>query len=117
MMKDLHNDPVLELDRPRTLRLTHKALKTFTQSTGLRLGQMAFALDNYDQMTELVYCMLKAEDPELDREKLDDMLEELTPKQLIEAVNAAVENAFPTDDGSAESEGKSEENPTTGTAL
>ena len=73
-----NNDTViLELDRPRELRLTHKVMKRFCAATGTRLSDIETTVDDYDNMTQLIYEML------LDRVPIGTIL-----KKGAEAVKA-----------------------------
>ena len=55
-----NNDTViLELDRPRELRLTHKVMKRFCTATGTRLSDIETTVDDYDNMTRPIGTILK----------------------------------------------------------
>lgn len=98
-----HNDVVMiELDRPRELKLGHKALKRFSALRGCSLFDLEKEVGTYDGTAAMAYCMLTAEDPTLTVEQVDDMLEQVSPFDLIVKVNEAIVKAFPADDGSGE---------------
>lgn len=66
---------ILELDRPRPLRLTHRALKRYLAATGIKMTEIDQSVEDYDNMTMLIYEMLRADDPELTPEACDELLD------------------------------------------
>lgn len=105
---DKNDVVILELDRPRELRLGHKALKRFSALTGCSMQQMQGEVSRYDRMSMLVYVMLSEDDPDLTSEAVDDLIDRaerrrenpLRVKDLMAAVSAAIQAAF--DDEAAE---------------
>ena len=85
---------ILELDKPRTLRLGHKALKRFSAMTECSMVEMEKAVQRYDKLATLIYIMLSEEDPSLTPEMVDDLLEQKSYKEITDACNAAIEAAF-----------------------
>lgn len=60
------NDAVfIELDRPRELRLGHKALKSFSALRHVPLSRMQEAVEDYDSLSCLYYCVLLAKAGEM----------------------------------------------------
>lgn len=71
-----NNDVViLELDRPRPLRLTHRALKRYLAATGIKMTEIDQSVEDYSNMTLLIYEMLRTDDPELTPERCDELLD------------------------------------------
>lgn len=66
---------IIELDRPRTLKFTHKVMKRFCAATGAKMSDIQETVEDYNNMTLLIYEMLRAEDPELTPEQCDDLLD------------------------------------------
>lgn len=98
---DEHNDLVIiNLDRPREVKLSHKALKRYCALTGKTLQEILNLVNDYVEMTRLLWCALLRDDPELTPEQLDDLLEQadVLPMTVIETVGAAVQAAFGDDD-------------------
>lgn len=100
---DEHNDVViLMLDRPRELRLGHKAMKRFSAMSGKKLTDMQAALDDYATLSTLIYVMLAAEDKTLTPEKVDDLIDAAEHRRedplrlsgLMAAVAQAITAAF-----------------------
>ena len=90
---------IINLDRPREVKLSHKVLKRYCALTGKTLREIPGVATDYVEMTRLLWCALLREDPELTPERLDDLLErhDVMPMTVIEAVGAAIKAAF--DDG------------------
>lgn len=66
---------ILDLDRPRPLRLTHRVLKRYLAATGIKMTEIDESVEDYGNMTLLIYEMLRADDPELTPEKCDELLD------------------------------------------
>lgn len=97
------NDTIMiELDRPRELKLGHKALKRFSALTGCSMADMEQEVQHYDKLSCLLYVMLAvdAEDhgEELTPAQVDDLLDPVPIKQLMELAMAAVAAAFGEED-------------------
>ena len=99
---DKNDVVILELDKPRTLRLCHKALKRFSALTGCSMSQMESEIQRYDKMALLIYTMLSEDDPELTPETVDELIDQaerrmenpLRLKGLMAAVSASIRAAF-----------------------
>nr|WP_325212933.1 hypothetical protein [uncultured Oscillibacter sp.] len=90
-----NNDTViLELDRPRELRLGHKALKRFSSMTGCSMEKMESAVNNYETMSTLIYVMLSQEDKELTPERVDDLLDDVPIGEIVGKCSQAITAAF-----------------------
>ena len=97
------NDTIMiELDRPRELKLGHKALKRFSALTGCGLNDMEKEIQHYDKLSCLLYVMLAVEAEEHGEEltpaQVDDLLEPVPIQQLMELAGAAISVAFPADE-------------------
>ncbi len=100
---DEHNDVViLMLDKPRELRLGHKAMKRFSALTHKKITQMQDALEDYETLSTLIYTMLWAEDKTLSPGMVDDLIDDagcrqedpLTLGDIYDAVSRAITAAF-----------------------
>lgn len=105
------NDTIMiELDRPRELKLGHKALKRFSALTGCSMTDMEKEISHYDKMSCLLYVMLAVDAEEHGEEltptQVDDLLEPVPIKQLMELVGAAIRASF--GDGDEEPEDQEE---------
>ena len=85
---------IIELDRPRPLRLTHRVLKRFCARYNVSLTDIEQAIQRYDMMTGLLYEMLRADDPELTAERCDELLDALPIGDIIETCSRAVAAGF-----------------------
>ena len=86
-----HNDVViLELDKPRTLRLGHRALRKFCALTGCRLSELETVGDRYDLLSQLIYVMLAEEDPTLTPARVDELLDACSVTEIIGKTAAAL---------------------------
>lgn len=96
---------VIRLDRPRELKLTHRAMKTFSTLTGCRLEEMEEAIQDPVKLEALYYSMLKSDaDKNGESLKVDDMeglMDEATPGALLSAAGKAIELAFADADAAA----------------
>ena len=103
---DRNDVVILELDKPRELRLGHKALKRFSALTGCSMQQLESEASHYDKMALLIYTMLSEGDPELTPEAVDDLVDRaerrrenrLRLKDLMAAVSAAIQASFGDED-------------------
>ena len=92
--QDRNDVVILELDRPRTLRLGHKVLKRFSALTQCSMTEMEAAVQRYDKMSALLYVMLSEEDPDLTPAMVDDLLDMKSIREISEACTKAIEVAF-----------------------
>ncbi len=79
---DKNDVVILELDKPRTLRLGHKALKRFSALTECSMTDMESVVQRYDKVAALVYAMLSDEDPDLTPAQVDDLLDMVPIKTI-----------------------------------
>lgn len=93
-LPDNNDTIILELDRPRELRLGHKALKRFSAMTGCSMDKMDAALNNYETMSTLIYLMLAQEDSELTPERVDDLLDPVPIGEIVAKCSQAITAAF-----------------------
>lgn len=103
---DANDTVIIELDRPRELKLGHKALKRFSALTGCSIQEMEREVSHYDKMACLMYVMLavdaEAHGETLSPDQVDDLLEQVPIYQQLELVGKVVNAAF--DPGSEEDE-------------
>ena len=94
------NDTVIiNLDRPRELRLRHSVLKKFLATHKTDMAHMEETMQGYDATCELLLLMLQADDPTLTESKLDILLDAPDVKiiDVVSKVTEAITAAF--DDG------------------
>lgn len=103
-----NNDVViLELDRPRELRLGHKALKRFSALTECSMTDLEYEIQYYEKMTLLIWVMVTEEqiamgEEMMSQEQLDALLDKLPLYKVTAAAANAIKAAF--EDPDAESE-------------
>lgn len=95
---DENDTVIIELDRPRELKLGHKALKRFSALTGCSMTGMQKEVDHYDKLSCLLYVMI-AVDAEthgevLTPDQVDNLLEPIPIQRLMELAGAAINAAF-----------------------
>lgn len=95
---DKNDVVILNLDRPRELRLGHKALKRFSSLTGCSMADMEKEIQHYDKLTCLLYVMLSQDDPSLTPEKVDDLCDHVRIGAVAKACSQAIEAAFADED-------------------
>ena len=94
---------ILNLDKPRELKFSHKAMRQFCALTKVGMDEMDEAFMRYDLMATAVYCMLAAQDSSLTPNQVEDILEELPVLEVYTKAAEAVREALQGDeDGSAE---------------
>lgn len=86
-----NNDVVIiELDRARELRLTHKVLKKITARTKKKLSELGDALDDYGILSIVMFEMLKRDDPSITEEKVDELLDAVPLHIVFEKCSEAI---------------------------
>lgn len=85
---------MINLDRPRPLRLTNRVLKRFCAGQKVSLADIEQAIQRYDVMSVLLYEMLRADDPDLTVERCDDLLDLLPIGEIIETCSRAIAAGF-----------------------
>lgn len=111
---DKNDVVILDLDKPRELRLGHKALKRFSALTGCSMRQMQAETERYDKMALLIYVMLSEDQPDLTPEAVDDLIDRaerrkvnpLRMKDIFAATTAAIEAAFADEDAEEPEDGE-----------
>lgn len=93
------NDVVMiELDRPRELKLGHKALKRFSALTGSSMADMETEIQHYDKLACLMYVMLAIDGEKrgetLTPDQVDDLLEAVPIQKQLRLCMAAIQAAF-----------------------
>ena len=85
---------ILNLDKPRELKFSHKAMRQFCALTQVSVPELREAVQRYDLMTTAVYCMLAVQDSSLTPNQVEDMLDELPVLEVytkaVEAVSEAL---------------------------
>ena len=105
MSKENNDIVILELDRPRVLSFTHKVMKRYCAATGTKMTEVDQSVENYDNMTLLLYLMLKADDPELTPEQCDELLDLVPIGTVLKKGAEAIAAGFGTQ---AQEEGQNE---------
>ena len=114
LQQDRNDVVILELDRPRELRLGHKALKRFSSLTNCSMSDMEKEIQHYDKMSCLIWVMVTEDqtahgEEMMTPEKLDDLLDAVPIPKLTNLCSKAIQAAFVDED--AESETGSEGDP------
>lgn len=91
-----NNVVILDLDRPRELKLTHKTMKRFLKRRNLSMEDMESGGMNYELMTDLISEMLRREEPDLTEDQCDDLLDMVPIGVLMEKGAQAIQAAFET---------------------
>lgn len=86
------------------LKLGHKVLQQFSAMSKIPMSRLGEALDRYDMITVLLYCMIWVQDHTVTRAQLDDWLDEANVLEIFEKVGEAAAAAFPESDGADGSE-------------
>jgi len=90
-----NNDVVIiNLDRPRELKLRHKTLKRFLAKTNTSVDDLDTSLQSYETLTALLFEMLHADDPTLTPEACDDLLDSIPLGVVIGKASEAINAAF-----------------------
>lgn len=93
---------ILNLDKPRELKFSHKAMRQFCALTKTSMPELREAVQRYDLMTTAVYCMLAAQDSSLTPNQVEDMLDELPVLEVYSKAVEAVSEALGGEDGETE---------------
>lgn len=99
---DKNDVVIIELDKPRELRLGHKAMKRFSALTGCSMIEIDDVTAHYDKLSALMYIMLSEQDDELTTEAVDDLLDNVKLSYIISKAVAAMEAAFDDEDAKKE---------------
>lgn len=100
-----HNDVVIiELDKPRVLKLSHQVMKRFAAYTKLPIADFDKVGTRYDYICEMMYFMLNYGDPTLSRAKVDDLLDQVGIGYVIKKYSEAVAAAFGEPEEAADSD-------------
>ena len=113
-MHEKENNTAVALElggRTWALKLGHKALQQFSAMAKIPMSRMGEALDRYDLLTVLLYCMLWVQDHTVTRAQLDDWLEDANILEVFDAVGQAASAAFPEPDEDGDQPEGEEENP------
>ena len=100
---------ILNLDKPRELKFSHKAMQKFSALTKAPLTAMGETVQRYDLVSAAVYCMLSVADDSLTPGQVDDMLENLTVQEIYTAGVQAMRDALGDSEESVDPDGA--ENP------
>lgn len=100
------NDAVyIQLDRPRELRLGHKALKMFSALRHVPLTKLQEAVEDYENLSCLYYCVLAQEDAALTVEQADELLDKAPLPVLIAKAGEMITAAFGGDEAADRDDG------------
>lgn len=102
---------ILNLDKPRELKFSHKPMRQFCALTKTSMPELREAVQRYDLMTTAVYCMLAAQDSSLTPNQVEDMLDELPVLEVYTKAVEAVSEALQDDEDAKEAPENEEENP------
>ena len=102
---------ILNLDKPRALKFSHKAMRQFCALTRVSVPELREAVQRYDLMTTAVYCMLAVQDSSLTPNQVEDMLDELPVLEVYTKAVEAVSEALQGDEDAKETPENEEENP------
>ena len=95
-MEDHNNVVILELDRPRELKLTHKVMKRFLKRKQLKMEDLENGSMNYELMVDLICEMLRREQPDLTEDACDDLLDAVPIGVIMEKGAQAIHAACDT---------------------
>ena len=100
---DSNDVVILELDRPRELRLGHKALKRFSALTNCSMADMEQEIQRYDKLSCLLWVMVTQEQIDhgedmMTPEQLDDLLDAVPIPKLTKLCSMVIEAAFVDED-------------------
>lgn len=98
MSPDKNDVVVIELDKPRELRLGHKALKRFSALTGCAMTELDKVTAHYDKLSALIYVMLSEDDPDVTPETADELLDAAKLSYIVNKASEAIEAAFGDED-------------------
>ena len=85
---------ILDLDRPRELKFTHLVMKRYCAATGTKMSQIQDSVEDYENMTLLIYEMLRREDPQLTPEKCDELLDMISIGEILQKGAEAIAAGF-----------------------
>ena len=102
---------ILNLDKPRELKFSHKAMRQFCALTRVSVPELREASQRYDLMATAVYCMLAVQDSSLTPSQVEDMLDELPVLEVYTKAVEAVIEALQEDEDAKEAPENEEENP------
>ena len=83
---------ILDLDRPRELKFTHLVMKRYCAATGTKMSQIQDSVEDYENMTLLIYEMLRREDPQLTPEKCDELLDMISIGEILQNIEEAFQS-------------------------
>jgi hypothetical protein len=84
---------IIELDRPRTLRFGHRALKAAEQLLKKKIAELDTM--SFEEIEKVMYAGLKADDETLNLDKVGKLLDEYgSPKIHIDAMMKALNLAM-----------------------
>ena len=107
LQQDRNDVVILDLDRPRELRLGHKALKRFSALTNCSMADMEKEIQHYDKMSCLIWVMVTEDqtahgEEMMTPEKLDDLLDAVPIPKLTNLCSKAIQAAFVDEDAESE---------------
>ena len=117
---DRNDVVILELDRPRELRLGHKALKRFSALTSCSMTDMEKEIQRYDKLSCLLWVMVTQDQANhgeemMTPEQLDDLLDAVPITKLTNLCSKAIAAAFVDEDAEEAEKGDPPQAAGTGT--
>lgn len=89
---------IITLDRPRAMKLSHRAMKAFVKATGCKLEQMEDGIQDPEKLEALFWAMLNAaaDAPEdkVTVGQMEELLDKAPMGTLYAAAGKAIELAF-----------------------
>ena len=122
LRQDRNDVVILELDRPRELRLGHKSLKRFSALTNCSMADMEQLIQHYDKLTCLLWVMITQEQIDhgekmMTPEQLDDLLDPVPIAKLTRLCTEAIQAAFVDEEAGAPGEDDPPQAAGTGTGV
>lgn len=121
---DQNDVVILELDRPREIRLSHRALKRFSALTNCSMADIETEIQHYDKMTCLLWVMVTDEQIERNEElmtpeELDKLLNmsKIKISKLLKICSQAIKAAFEDEDAETEENSGDPPQPAAGTGT
>lgn len=99
-MNDKNDMVLIQLDQPRELRFSNKALKEYSALTGTDMNSLDASLLSFENQISAAHILLKHDairngEKPMTRERVEDLLDEhVKPGKLFYLLNRALELAF-----------------------
>jgi hypothetical protein len=93
---------MIDLDRPRELRFGFKALKMIEGMFKKPLMEVDLGNLKSDTLEKILYAGLKADDKDLEFDKMEDLLDLIPYKEIVGKMGDAISKAYGIDPGEVE---------------